>query len=173
MAGTRGLRGPGPEGPPLPRAESRGGAAVAAWTAYLFTCDVCSTSPWQPFHLSGVTRVPRFQTSPGQGLLRGGRFSSYSGPLCRDAPLLSVVGGSSYIHSSNLPLSIAPPLRNGNTHHRNFQDFPSLPILLAWTSFNHWSPPFLKLSGLSLLITRVKIHFSLSPSPLDSLGPAI
>lgn len=24
---------------------------------------------------SGVTRVPRFQTSPGQGLLRGGRFS--------------------------------------------------------------------------------------------------
>lgn len=48
--GRAGCGDPGPRGP-LPRAESRGGAAAAAWTAYLFTCDVCSTSPWQPFHL--------------------------------------------------------------------------------------------------------------------------
>lgn len=45
MAGTRGLRGPGPAGAPSPALESRGGAAAAARTAYLFISDVCSTSP--------------------------------------------------------------------------------------------------------------------------------
>lgn len=62
---------------------------------------------------SGVTRVPRFQTSPGQGLLRGGRFSSYSGPLCRDAPLLSVVRGGVFIHSLLQPSTVNCPPFSG------------------------------------------------------------
>lgn len=48
--GRAGCGDPGPRGP-LPRAESRGGAAAVDRTAYLFISDVCATSPWQPLHL--------------------------------------------------------------------------------------------------------------------------
>lgn len=127
---------------------------------------------------SGVARARCFQTFPGQGLLRGCRFSlspSYA-PLSQvpfaemPPPFWSLCGGS--FTPSNLPLSIATLLRNETTYLQNFEVFPSL--LLPPTPYGG---PFttgvhlLKLSGLSLLVPPVKIHFSLSPPLLNSFGP--
>lgn len=66
MARTHRLRGPGPEGF-SPRLESRGGAAPAASTAYLFL--MCAPRRHGNHSIfSGVTKAPLFQTFPGRGL---------------------------------------------------------------------------------------------------------
>lgn len=71
--GRAGCGDPGPRGP-LPRAASRGGAAAASSTTYLF--PMCAPRRHGNRSIfSRVIRAPRFQTFPGQGLLRGCPFS--------------------------------------------------------------------------------------------------
>lgn len=129
---------------------------------------------------SGVARARYFQTFPGQGLLRGCRFSLSLGyaPLSQvpfaEMPLPSgvCVGVLYPFTPSNLPLSIVTLLRNETTYLQNFEVFSSLllpppPYGGPFTTGVH----LLKLSGLSLLVPPVKIHFSLPPPLLNSFGP--
>lgn len=111
MAGTRGLRGPGPAGPPPPRS-SPAGARLLQPGRLIYLFPMCAPRRHGNRSIfSGVTRAPQLSNLPGTGIAK--RLSlllAVLGPLLQRRLLLPGVQSHPFT-PSNLPLQL--PLFSG------------------------------------------------------------